>query len=362
MLLGHPQLLKSIAEHAVSADLPPTVRLVLIKLAMQARLWPAAEALAQVLVREEKKPTEAYLLLCKCLLEQHKHRAVARLCVEALACPALTQPLTFQLELAKAHAALREPESALHALGQAATIAPPGTVDEHKLGCTRLYVLHLLGRQQECIRQAEALLEKLQKTPWKRQVLFVLAHSQAALGMHHAAAERLEAILSDDPGDGEAMAELARGLLLQGIQLDRAESLARQAIELDYVDRHKRNKLNPVPSAVHVNAAYQATLAAIVLRQNRVQEAIGLLADLNGQEPSRDPWVWICIGDTNFHQQKLPQAQAAWAYAEQLLQDRSHLGPDLRHALTARQESIRSPLRQVGSDPSPASLSSPPRP
>jgi tetratricopeptide (TPR) repeat protein len=361
ILLTEPKLLDKMLTHVGEVDVVPTVRLLLLKMAMQARLWAPAEKLARLHIAKEAKPTESYLLLCQGLLEQRRYADLVAVCKEALKHEAVNQPLVFQLEAAKALAMTRQAIPALQALDEAKRLVEPNTTAEHKLRCTELYILHLLGRQVECIRQGETLLTtNLTQGPWARQVRYVLAHAYEAMSRYDDALVQLKHILREDANDAEAAVATGRCLLLQNRRLDEAERSVREAIEMDLVARLKQNRTNPIPTPAKPNPAYQATLGAILLRMGRTDEGVALLGQLHDCDMMLDPWTMMWLGDAYHLQHQTHEAEQCWKQASTWAGQWSQLGIDLRPSLQTRLKSVNQSVVPTGVVP--ASSSSPARP
>jgi tetratricopeptide (TPR) repeat protein len=351
-LLADPVMLQQLVAQPGTNKLQNKTRLSLIKLCIQAELWQAAETMARELLKSEPKPQELYLLLAKTLLEQNKFVELAEVCQAACDHPGVAQPMIFHVELAKSCARLKNAASCQKAISAAKELVAPRTTDEHKILCTELYTQHLLGQHQQCISQSNELLQtSLAQGPWARQVRYLLAHAYEATSQYDQAIAQYDVITRQDPNDAEAMAAQSRCLLFQGTDLARAESVIRNAIELDLIEQKQRQRFSPVLSVKETNAVYQATLGSILLRAGKVNEGIKQLQELTTRKLKPDPWVLLCIGDVYLMQRQNEQARERWQQALELLPHAAMMGTDLTDSLQTR-------LKRVVSAISPTSASS----
>ncbi len=335
--LAEPALLQQVMAQSNSVTLQNKTRMSLVKLAIQAELWPIAETQTRDLLKSEPKPTELYLLLARTLLEQNKYVELTEVCQAACDHPGVAQPLIFHVETAKAFARLKNVAACQKAITAAKELVAPNTTDQHKVLCTELYTQHLLGQHQMCITQATELLKtSLAQGPWGRQVRYILAHALEATSQYDPANAQYNAILQQDPNDGEAMAAQSRCLLFQNTDLARAESVIRAAIELDLIDKKQRQRLSPVPIPKETNPVYQATLGTILLRVGKAPEGIEQLQELAARKLKPDPWVLLCIGDACLMQRQNEQARERWQQALELLPHSASMGTDLTDSLQTR--------------------------
>jgi len=344
-LLADPVMLQHVMVRSTSLKLQNKTRLSLIKLCIQAEQWQIAENMARELLNSEPKPQELYLLLARTLLEQGKFAELAEVCQAACDHPGVAQPLIFQIELAKAYARLKNASACQKAINAAKELVAPRTTDEHKVLCTELYSLHLLGENKACITHALELLQtSLAQGPWGRQVRYILAHAYEATSQYDLAIAQYDAITMQDPNDGEAMAAQSRCLLFQGKDLARAESVIRSAIELDLIEQKQRQRFSPVQLPKEANPVYQATLGSILLRVGKGSEGIEQLQELSARKLKPDPWVLLCIGDVYLMQRQNEQARERWQQALELLPHSAQMGTDLTDSLQTRLKRIVSTI------------------
>ncbi|MBL8824355.1 MAG: hypothetical protein JNJ77_17340 [Planctomycetia bacterium] len=341
-LLKDPAVFKSISSVADPANISSSTLLMLIRLSLQLEMFEQAEALAKQYVLSVTKPQEAFLLLIKSQLEQKKYDKALLTCQAAINHPAITQPLVFHLESAKAQAQLKQPEAALQSLKAARELCGPSTTDEHQVVCTKLYLLHVLGKHQQCLQEAEeALKTSLAQGPWARQVRYIQAHAFEATGEFEKSLHQFTLILQRDPNDGEALAAKARCLLFQNKDLKQAMLDIDTAIELDLIAQNKRNRHSPSAGNLKVNPGYQATKASILMRQGKASEASALLMPLVSQPVSSDAWVLLALGDGFLAQNKREEARQAWQQAMDALPLHLMMGTDLRSSLQTRLKMVQ---------------------
>ncbi|HMO34551.1 MAG TPA: tetratricopeptide repeat protein [Gemmatales bacterium] len=327
------ECIRSVSINSIQA----TTRLLLIRLCIQAGLWGDAEFLSKFHLRADVKPQEAYILQARAQLEQIKLHALIQTCQEAIQHSSTQQPFPFYLEIAKAQARLHQKEPAYQALKYAKDLCSRGTTDEHKALCTEVYIKHLLGQQNECIEQAEALLATtLAKGPWARQIHYVAAHAQESLRRFDKALNHYQAILSNDPNDHEAQAAMARCLLFENSDLQRAEDTIRQAIELDIIEKFKLYRGKQNSFRITPNVKYQATLGSILLRSGKIQEAIYVLNEIKQQQFPQEPWLMLALGDGCLVQNSKAEASKLYQSALDILPISGHMGLDLSSSLHAR--------------------------
>lgn len=356
-LLADVDLLKKLMNMPTLSEVQPATRIMLIKLAIQVELWSDAEKLARVQLVSDVKPQEVYLLLARTLLEQNRFAELAALCQTAIDHPTVSQPLIFHMEMIKAQARQRNTSAVAAALLAAHELCAPGTMDEHKLLCTELYCKHLLKQYDACITQANAVLQtSVARGPWARQVRYILAHANEAVAHFDQALEQYDAILKNDPNDSEAMAAQARCLLFQNVDLKRAETIIRAAIELDLIEQNKKQRYSAVPVKLQAKPDYQATLGTILLRNGKASEGTTVLTDLVTQKQKPDPWVMLAIGDAYLMQHKNDEARQAWQRAVELMGVSGMMGTDLTGSLQARLKAV-----QPAIVPASATTSSSPR-
>lgn len=357
-LISDTALLKSLAAQHEKTSIQHDTRFLLVKLCVQAELWSDAEALGRVHLKHEPKPQELYLLLAKCLLEQNRLSDLLAVCDDAIKHPAVTSPLVFHLEMAKAQARLGNSAACEQSLQSARELCGPRSTDEYKQQCTVLYTMHLLHQNDACIQLSRELLgTMLANGPWGRQVRYVLAHALEAHRDYDKAIEQYDIIVKNDFNDSEAQAAQARCLLFQNKDLERAEAVIRSAIEIDIIDQQKRIRMGQQLARLSPHPEYQATLGAILLRHGKTQEGFDVLVEIARHLRKPNPWIALAVGDGYLAMKYHDLAQQCWKQALTMLPGSATMGTDLRESLEAR---IRQ--TQAAIVPATATTSSPGRP
>lgn len=342
-LLKEPAVFRSISSVADPARISSSTLLMLVRLSLQLEQYEQAESLAKAYLLTVTKPQEAFLLLIKSQLEQKKYDKALLSCQAAINHPAITQPLVFHLESAKAQAQLKQSEAALQSLLAARELCGPGTTDEHHVLCTRLYLLHIMGQHQPCLKEAEEVLKtSLEQGPWARQVRYIQAHALEAIGEFQQSLQTLTLILQRDPNDSEALAARARCLLFQNKDLKQAMLDIDAAIELDLIAQHKKNRYSPSPARLKVNPGFQATKASILMRQGKSSDAFALLSSMQAEPATSDAWVLLTLGDGFLVQNKWNEARQVWQQALDALPQQMMMGTDLRSSLQTRLKMVQS--------------------
>lgn len=348
-LLADTELFKQVTSQIKNVNIKAVTRLTLSKLCIQAELWSHAESLLREQLKSELKPQELYLLLAKAHLEQGDNAALVELCKTAISHPGVSQPLVFHLELAKAHARMKNATACECALQSARELCGPDTTDDHKVLCTTLYTQHILKQHNACINLGnDALKTRLAQGPWARQVRYVLAHALEAVGKFDDAVKQWDIILTNDPNDGEALAALSRCLLFQSRDLPRAESSIRMAMELDLIDQRQRLRLGIQQNKMESQPTHLATLGTILIRQGKAQEGVAVLMDLAKRQFKQDPWISLALGDGYLVSRQNDLARQYWNQALSCLAVTPTMGTDLEASLQTR-------LKQVPANIVPAS-------
>ena len=300
-------------------------RRVLTVLSRQAGYFELAEYLARSMLADDPQPGEAYLELCRILSEARAHAKLVTVCREAAQQKLKVPADFFQREEARALSLSGEHRAALALTQRLVSEADAGSAEQLHTRFLEVLIHFRAGQFQRAADLGEALLEDIKAPAGQRQTRLLLGGIYATMRQHAKAEHHLETLLAISDDDHHLCNDLGYLWADQGKNLAEAERLIRRAIDLDRAEKHKnRLPLDP-PTAGGDNPAYIDSLAWVLFRRGRVEEAAKLLEQaLQLEGGSDDPSLWDHLGDVQAALGNLPAATSAWKKARELYQQPRH--------------------------------------
>jgi tetratricopeptide (TPR) repeat protein len=262
--------------------------------------------------------SEVYDGLLHVLWQEHKYEAVVEVCRKGLSEAQATNLLVFHYDLGRALMRLGKTDEALAEANRAVDIA---TKDEHRLQmrCFRASLLALAGRNKEAEEEAQALLADLKGRNRDEvlEVRYTLSEVYSQAKLYPQAEEQLRLILREQPKEARAHNDLGYLWADQGKNLEEAEKLIREALDLDR--EQKKSGANVEANADQENAAYVDSLGWVLFRRGRVEAARAEM-DKACRLPdgADDPVVWDHAGDVYYKLGQADRARSAWRKAVEL--------------------------------------------
>jgi tetratricopeptide (TPR) repeat protein len=295
-------------------------RYYLAVLAARTKRLEEAEALYRSCLAGRTRRTEAdaYSGLLQVLWQAKKYQQIVEVCQRGLQEARGTSRVLFEIDLARAHLALEQPQQAV----EQATLAVEHARDEDRLYCRRLraQVLSQAERHEEAIKECEGLLREYKQVGDIRDIRYTLSGIYTAAKKVDQAAEQLQLILEQDPSDATANNDLGYLWADEGKNLEEAEKHIRKALDLD---RHQRTAGTAVgPDSDRDNAAYIDSLGWVLFRRGKLEQARQELEKAAGlPDGQEDPVVWDHLGDVAFRQNDAERARQAWRKAVELYEE-----------------------------------------
>ena len=165
------------------------------------------------------------------------------------------------------------------------------------------YSLAGMERFQEAVDQLQNLLGA---DPANLRWRYLLSGIYTEMGDSPAAERELLHILDDHPEYGPANNDLGYLWAERGVNLARAESMIRKALE-----------------AEPENPAYLDSMGWVLYKRGRFEEALEALQSAAGLAPEYDAVVWDHLGDTLWRLSRRDEAGEAWQKAIAILESRS---------------------------------------
>jgi tetratricopeptide (TPR) repeat protein len=154
-------------------------------------------------------------------------------------------------------------------------------------------------------------LEKEEKTAFSSEVRYILSSVYIDADKVEKAAEQLQALLKDDPGNPTYNNDLGYIWADHDMHLDEAEKLIRKAIEQD---KKQQREANPSlkPEEVKGNAAYLDSLGWVLFKKKKYKEARPYLEEAVKGEDGQHIEILDHLGDVNLALGEKAAAVAAW--------------------------------------------------
>lgn len=247
--------------------------------------------------------------LLRVLWKSRKYEEVLKVCQEGLTNAKATNHVLFHADLAKAQARLGRHEEALCSADRAVTLA--GDKERLTLRLLRVRVLTQAERYAQAEQESQVLLKEHSQLGDAMEIRYILSNVYNAWKKMGPCEEQLEHILKIDPNNATANNDLGYIWADQGKNLDKAEMMIRNALELDRLQR----KRLPGGAAMKDNAAYVDSLGWVLFRRGQIAEARRELERASQLPDGDDPVIWDHLGDVYERLQMMSQARAAWEKA-----------------------------------------------
>ncbi len=291
-----------------------TVQL-LAALADRHEMYAEAERFYRQVLRMSAPAGETLLYggLLRVLWKGHKYEEIVQVCREGLARTKTANHVLFHADLAKAYTRLGQYDLALRAAESA--VASAGDNERLGLQLLRVRILTQAGRLPQAETDCLGMLKKNEMPPGDAlEIRYVLSHVYNTWKKLPQCEEQLGLILKSDPSNPTANNDLGYLWADQGKNLEQAEEMIRRALEL-YREQRKR-----VGGAGELkdNAAYVDSLAWVLYRRGKIEEARRELERASSLPDGDDPVIWEHLGDV-YQQMQMPgPARSAWEKAVQL--------------------------------------------
>lgn len=320
-------------------------RRLLAALARRVHQLDAAEALYRSLLESRgvgrRNEYEIFGGLLTVLRQARKHEAIVEVCRQGLETAQNTNRILFHRDLALALMALGKTDEALQEAENAVANADADNVLPMRR--TQIYLLGEAGQHEKAIETALALLKESKTSDEVRDAHYTLSSAYTAAKNYPKAEAHLRQILKDHPDDVGARNDLGYLLADQGKSLDEAETLVREALELDR--KEKRSGTSTDVDAEEDNAAYVDSLGWVYFRQGKLEAARRELeraaAMFGGGD---DPVVWDHLGDVYHRLGESAKAREAWQKALNLFD------AGRRRQAEDRLRDIKAKLKTLSSD------------
>jgi tetratricopeptide (TPR) repeat protein len=284
-------------------------------LAARAHQLDEAEALYRSLLDNpnnvflRKNEYEVYGGLLSVLRQARKYEAVVEVCRQGLEGAQNTNRIMFHRDLALALMALGKTDEALKEADNAVEVADAD--NQLAMRRTRVHLLGEAGKHDDAIREALGILKDAKTSAEARDAHYTLSGAYTAAKQLPRAEEHLRQILKDKPDDVGARNDLGYLMADQGKNLDEAEKLVVEALELDRKERKAGAEVDA--DGDEDNAAYVDSLGWVYFRKGKLEAArreLERAAALSGG--GDDPVVWDHLGDVYLRLGESAKARAAW--------------------------------------------------
>jgi tetratricopeptide (TPR) repeat protein len=259
--------------------------------------------------------SDVYTGLLRVLSQEHKYEAIVEVCRQGLARAQMTNLLVFHYDLSRALARLNRTEEALAEANRAVDIADEET--RLQMRCYRATLLALSDRLDEAEAEGRALLKEFTKPADVLEVRYTLSAIYSEARKHAQAEEQLQQILKDHPDEARAHNDLGYLWADQGKNLEEAEKLIREALDLDR--KQKKAGAHVEADSDEDNAAYLDSLGWVLFRRGRAEAARAEMEKAcRLPEGADDPVVWDHAGDVYYKLGEVERARSAWEKAVDL--------------------------------------------
>ena len=178
----------------------------------------------------------------------------------------------------------------------------------------RLLLSYILAAQKRVADAAAELKTVLAVNPENIEWRYLLAGFYAEMGDAAAAEQELVRILQKKPDHAPSNNDLGYLWADRGVNLKKAEQLIREAL--------KASPQSP---------AYLDSLAWVMYKEGRFDEAVGMLQGATQAAPDLDAVLWDHLGDAYWRLSRQDEAAKAWQTAAKILEARGEAKPgDLR--------------------------------
>lgn len=304
-------------------DVEQQTRFFLAALAAQTGMLQEAETLYRRVLDGPREGTAnehaAYDGLLKVLWQAKKYAGVAEVCRRGLAQAKATNRILFYHFLIHALLMTGDVQEALEQVQQAVPVAASNERDHLTFRLLRVRCLGQAEKFDQALAEGQTLLKEASRPDDLRQVRYALSALYSDHKDYPRAEEQLQSILKEDPRDATANNDLGYIWADQNRNLDEAEKLIRKALDLDREEK-KEGKHVEMDSD-HENVNYLDSLAWVLFRKGKVQEAAKLLeraAHLSRADA--DPVIWDHLGDVYLRMDKKEEARRAWEKAQTLFE------------------------------------------
>jgi tetratricopeptide (TPR) repeat protein len=270
---------------------------------------------------------EVYTGLLNVLWQEHKYQDVVDVCRQGLGQAQATNLLVFHLDLSRALVRLGQADEAVAEANRAVDIA--ADPDQRLVARrTRAWVLALAQRTDQAEAECQAMLKEFTRPDEVTEARYGLSEVYSLAKKFSQAEEQLQLILKDHPDEARAHNDLGYIWADQGKNLEEAEKLIREALDLD---RQQRRKVGRVDADGEDNAAYLDSLGWVLFKRGRAEAAREEIEKASGlPEGADDPVVWDHAGDIYYKLGQADRARAAWRKAVDLYDTGGRRQPDDR--------------------------------
>jgi tetratricopeptide (TPR) repeat protein len=270
---------------------------------------------------------DVYTGLLNVLWQEHKYQDVVDVCRKGLGQAQATNLLVFHLDLSRALVRLGQADEAVAEANRAVDIA--ADPDQRLVARrTRAWVLALAQRTDQAEAECRAMLKEFTRPDEVTEARYGLSEVYSLAKKYTQAEEQLQLILKDHPDEARAHNDLGYIWADQGKNLEEAEKLIREALDLD---RQQRRKVGRVDTDGEDNAAYLDSLGWVLFKRGRTEAAREEIEKASGlPEGADDPVVWDHAGDIYYKLGEADRARTAWRKAVDLYDTGGRRQPDDR--------------------------------
>lgn len=272
--------------------------------------------------------SDAYTGLLNVLWQEHKFDAIVNVCREGLSHAAATNLLVFHYNLSRAQLRLGKLDEALAEANRAVDIA---STDEHRLQmrCYRATLLAMADRFDEAEADARGVLKDFKNPGDVLEARYTLSEIYSLAKKYPQAEEQLQQVLKEHPDEARAHNDLGYQWADQGKNLEEAEKLIREALDLDR--KQRKAGAHVEADADHDNAAYLDSLGWVLFRRGQAAEArVEMEKACRLPDGADDPVVWDHVGDVYHKLGETARARSAWQKAVELYGGAGRRRPDER--------------------------------
>ena len=200
--------------------------------------------------------------------------------------------------------------------------------EDHDVRLLMAYAMAARQRPKDAVAEVRSLLAaEPENLAWR----YLLSGLYTETGDTAGAERELQLILRAKPDHAPSNNDLGYLWAERGVNLDRAETMVRQALTLE-------------PQS----AAYLDSLGWVLYKQGRFEDAVKTLEEATRLSPDLDPVLWDHLGDSYWRLQRRDDAVKAWQQAAKICEARG------QEAKPADVQRIREKLERTQSGAAPA--------
>jgi tetratricopeptide (TPR) repeat protein len=256
---------------------------------------------------------DIYIGLLDVLRQGRKYEEMVEVCRQGIEHAAATRLLVFHFDMSEALMALGRMDEALAEANRAVDIA---TEEDHRLQmrCFRARLLAMAGRTDEAETEGKALFKDFKAPSQVKEIRYTLSEIYSQAKKLPQAEEQLQLVLKENPDEARAHNDLGYTWADQGKNLEQAEKLIREALDLDRKQRKSGAQVGA--DTDQDNGMYVDSLGWVLFKRGRLKEARATMEKAcRLPEGADDPVVWDHMGDVYHKLGETEKARTAWQKA-----------------------------------------------